>query len=218
MRVPLSWLREYVDVALSAQALAEQLTLRGMEVSGIELTSAGWTDVVVGRLLSVERHPKADSLWLTRVDVGSGEPLEIVCGAQNIAPGQLVPVALPGAVLPGERRIERAKIRGAVSNGMLCSPIELGLGADADGILILGSGEEHELGSDVRALFGDTVLDVDVKPNRGDATSASRSGRPTSARASRRVPSATSATSHRRSGCSVACSTPGCARSVPSWP
>jgi phenylalanyl-tRNA synthetase beta chain len=171
MRVPLAWLREYVDVTLTPDELAEQLTLRGMEVSGVEVTGAEWTDVVVGRLLAVERHPNADTLWLTRVDVGSGEPLEIVCGAQNIAPGQLVPVALPGSVLPGIRRIERTKIRGIVSNGMLCSPIELGLGADADGILILGTDDEHALGSDVRLLFGETVLDVDVKPNRGDALS-----------------------------------------------
>ena len=88
MRVPLSWLREYVDVSLTPDQLAEQLTLRGMEVSDIEVSGAGWTDVIVGRLLSVERHPNADTLWVTRVDVGSGEPLEIVCGAQNIAPGQ----------------------------------------------------------------------------------------------------------------------------------
>jgi len=171
MRVPLAWLREYVDVALTVDELAEQLTLRGMEVSGVEVTGAQWTDVVVGRLLAVERHPNSDTLWLTRVDVGSGELLEIVCGAQNIAPGQLVPVALPGSVLPGNRRIERTKIRGVVSNGMLCSPIELGLGADADGILILGTDDEHALGSEVRSLFGETVLDVDVKPNRGDALS-----------------------------------------------
>jgi phenylalanyl-tRNA synthetase beta chain len=190
VRVPLSWLREYVDVSLTPDQLAEQLTLRGMEVSDIEVSGAGWTDVIVGRLLSVERHPNADTLWVTRVDVGSGEPLEIVCGAQNITPGQLVPVALPGSVLPGDRRIERTKIRGVVSNGMLCSPIELGLGADADGILILGTDDEHPLGSDVRSLYGETVLDVDVKPNRGDALSMVGLAREVAAmtRATLRVP------------------------------
>jgi len=172
MRVPLSWLREYVDVSLSPRELADELTMRGMEVSGIEVSGAGWSDVVVGRLLEVQRHPNADNLWLTRVDVGdAGGELEIVCGAQNIEPGQLVPAALVGAVLPGDRRIERRKIRGAVSHGMLCSPIELGLGNDADGILVLGTGHEHVPGTPLAEIVGETVLDVDVKPNRGDALS-----------------------------------------------
>lgn len=171
MRVPLSWLADYVDLPLAPAALAEELTLRGMEVAAIEVSGADWTDVVVGRLLEVARHPNADTLWLTRVDVGSGELLEIVCGAQNLAVGQLVPVARVGAVLPGERRIERSKIRGVVSDGMLCSAAELGLGSDADGIHILGTGDEHPLGTELAAVVGETVLDVDVKPNRGDALS-----------------------------------------------
>ena len=171
MRVPLSWLREYVDFDLSPEALAEALTLRGLEVSAIEVSGADWTDVVVGRLLSIERHPNADKLWLTSVDVGSGEPLQIVCGADNISVGDLVPVAMVGSVLPGERRIERSKIRGVESQGMLCSAIELGLGDDAEGIHILGTGDELPLGADLRPLLGEVVLDVDVKPNRGDALS-----------------------------------------------
>ena len=171
MRVPLFWLREYVAFDLSPQALAEELTLRGLEVSAVEVSGADWTDVVVGRLLSIERHPNADKLWLTSVDIGSGEPLQIVCGADNIAPGQLVPVAKVGAVLAGSRRIERSKIRGVESQGMLCSAIELGLGDDAEGIHILGSGDEHALGADLATILGDVVLDVDVKPNRGDALS-----------------------------------------------
>jgi phenylalanyl-tRNA synthetase beta chain len=142
-----------------------------MEVSGIEVSGADWTDVVVGRLLSVERHPNADKLWLTGVDVGDGEPLRIVCGADNIEPGQLVPVARVGAVLPGDRRIERTKIRGVESEGMLCSAIELGVGDDAEGILILGADAELALGSDLASVLGEVVLDVDVKPNRGDALS-----------------------------------------------
>jgi phenylalanyl-tRNA synthetase beta chain len=172
MLVPLSWLRDYVDVELAPEALAEQLTLRGMEVQGITVTGADWTDVVVGRLLSVDRHPNADKLWLTSVDVGGAEPLQIVCGADNISPGDLVPVAMVGAVLPGDRRIERSKIRGVESQGMLCSAIELGLGEDADGIHLLGGpGDTLSLGSDLRPLVGEVVLDVDVKPNRGDALS-----------------------------------------------
>jgi phenylalanyl-tRNA synthetase beta chain len=171
MRVPLSWLREYVDFDLAPEALADALTMRGLEVSGIEFAGADWTDVVVGRLLSVERHPNADKLWLTSVDIGSGEALQIVCGADNIAVGQLVPVALVGSVLTGGRRIERSKIRGVESQGMLCSAIELGLGDDAEGIHILGTGDEMPLGADLRPLLGEVVLDVDVKPNRGDALS-----------------------------------------------
>ena len=107
MRVPLSWLREFVDVDLGPEALAERLTLLGMEVKGIVRWGEDWRNVVVGELLSVERHPRADRLSLTRVTVGDGEPLEIVCGATNIAAGQRVPVALPGAVLPG-RPADRA--------------------------------------------------------------------------------------------------------------
>ena len=172
MRVPLSWLREYVDVTMSVEELREELTVRGMEVTSVEVSGAEWSDVVVGRLLEVRRHPNADTLWVTKVlTQEGGEPLEIVCGAQNIAPGQLVPVALPGAKLPGDRRIERTKIRGVVSNGMLCSPRELDIGGDADGILILGSDQDRPLGTDLRTIYGEVVLDVDVKPNRGDALS-----------------------------------------------
>ncbi|MGH2357666.1 MAG: phenylalanine--tRNA ligase subunit beta [Candidatus Limnocylindria bacterium] len=171
MRVPLSWLRDYVDIDRPPAALAELLTVRGMEVAEIEVAGADWTDVIVGRLLRVERHPNADTLWLTRVDVGRDEPLEIVCGANNIAPGQLVPVALVGATLPGDRRIERTRIRGVASDGMLCSAAELGLGTDAEGIHILGTDDDHAIGTPVAEVVGDVVLDVDVKPNRGDALS-----------------------------------------------
>ena len=171
MRVPLSWLADYVDLRLSPRELADELTMQGMQTA-VEVDDAGWTDVVVGRVLEVQRHPNADTLWLARVDVGpSGGELEIVCGAQNLEAGQLVPTALVGAVLPGDRRIERSKIRGVVSNGMLCSALELGLGSDADGIHVLGRGEELALGRPVAEVVGEVVLDVDVKPNRGDALS-----------------------------------------------
>src|SRR5207248_10986986 len=118
--------------------------------------------VGVRELLAVEKHPRADRLSLTRVRTGDGEPLEIVCGATNIAPGQRVPVALPGAVLPGDRRIERTEKMGVVSNGMLCSGDELRLTSDADGILILPAGTP--IGRDLSELYGDTVLAVAVKP------------------------------------------------------
>ena len=113
----------------------------------------------------IDRAPRGPAL----VRIGDGEPLEIVCGATNIAAGQRVPVALPGAVLPGDRRIERTEKMGVVSNGMLCSGDELNLTSDADGILILPEGTP--IGVPLSELLGDVVLDVDVKPNRGDALS-----------------------------------------------
>ncbi|HJP87458.1 MAG TPA: phenylalanine--tRNA ligase subunit beta [Candidatus Limnocylindrales bacterium] len=167
--MPLSWLREFVDFDLTPEQLAERLTLLGMEVKGIEERGTDWNNVVVGELLTVAKHPRADRLSLTTVSTGSGEVLEIVCGATNIAPGQRIPVALPGAVLPGNRRIERTEKMGVVSNGMLCSGDELGLTGDSDGILILDP--ETPLGAKLTDLYGDVVLDVDVKPNRGDALS-----------------------------------------------
>ena len=170
MRVPLSWLRELVDIDLTPEQLAERLTLLGMEVQKIERWGSDWEQVVTGELLTVDKHPRADRLSLTTVTLGDGrEPLSIVCGATNIAPGQRIPVALPGAILPGDRRIERAEKMGVVSNGMLCSGEELHLTGDGDGILILPAGTP--LGVPLADLYGDVVLDVDVKPNRGDALS-----------------------------------------------
>ena len=170
MRVPLSWLREVVDVDLEPDALAERLTLLGMEVKGIERIGSEWSNVVVGELLEVAPHPGSTKLSLTRVQVGPSHPvLSIVCGATNIEAGQRVPVALPGAVLPGDRRIEITRIAGEESQGMLCSGDELHLTSDADGILILPA--ETPVGLSVADVLGDVVLDVDVKPNRGDALS-----------------------------------------------
>lgn len=169
MRVPLSWLADYVEIELTPEQLAERLTLLGMEVKALERWGADWQNVVVGELLAVEPHPNSDRLSLARVAVGDGPVREIVCGAHNIAAGQRVPVALPGAVLPGGRRIERAEKLGVVSDGMLCSGDELRLTTDAEGILILPP--EAPVGRPLSDLFGDVVLDVDVKPNRGDALS-----------------------------------------------
>ena len=170
MRVPLSWLAEFVAIELTPEQLAERLTLLGMEVKHIERWGADWQHVVTGELLAVEKHPRADRLSLATVTLGDGgEPLSIVCGATNIAAGQRIPVALPGAVLPGNRRIERAEKMGVVSNGMLCSGDELRLTGDDDGILILPA--DTPLGVPLVDLYGDVILDVDVKPNRGDALS-----------------------------------------------
>lgn len=167
MRVPLSWLRDYVDLDLTPEQLADRLTLLGMEVQGIERIGDAWHHVVVGELLEVAPHPNSNRLSLTRVRVGDGPDRSIVCGATNIAVGQRVPVALPGAVLPGDRVIGIARLAGVESQGMLCSGDELGLTTDADGILILP--EATPIGTALPDLLGDVVLDIDVKPNRGDA-------------------------------------------------
>ena len=149
-----------------------------MEVQSIDRIGAGWNSVVVGELLEVAPHPTADRLQLTRVRVSESDaPLSIVCGATNIAVGQRVPVALPGAVLPGGRQIGISTIQGTESQGMLCSGAELGLTTDSDGILILSHGPggpaglTTALGMPLEDVVGDVVLDIDVKPNRGDALS-----------------------------------------------
>lgn len=171
MRVPLGWLADYVDLELSPEALAETLTMLGLEVTAIERRGAEWQGVVVGELLEVRPHPRADRLLLARVRAGDANDaaLSIVCGATNIAVGQRVPVALPGAVLPGGRRIETSRIAGEESAGMLCSGDELGLTADAEGILILPP--DAPVGRPLAELYGEAILDVDVKANRGDALS-----------------------------------------------
>ncbi|MEP7158795.1 MAG: phenylalanine--tRNA ligase subunit beta [Chloroflexota bacterium] len=177
MRVPLSWLRDYVDFDLPPERLAERLTMLGMEVQGIQRVGDDWSSVVVGELLEVAPHPRGDRLSLTKVRVSNSDaPLSIVCGAHNIAVGQRVPVALPGAVLPGDKRIGITTIQGTESQGMLCSGAELGLTTDADGIMILAQpGQDGlpnlTLGKPLSEVAGDIVLDIDVKPNRGDALS-----------------------------------------------
>ncbi|MFI5318062.1 MAG: phenylalanine--tRNA ligase subunit beta [Myxococcota bacterium] len=167
MRVALGWLAEFVDVP-AVDALAERLTTAGIEIEGIERTGPDLSAIRVGHVLAREKHPDADKLSLCRVDVGDGEPLEIVCGAPNVAAGQKVPVALVGVELPGGSRIKKSKIRGVVSNGMICSARELGLGDEHDGILVLDASAAvgKPLTDVLRA--GDVVLDFELTPNRGD--------------------------------------------------
>lgn len=169
MRIPLSWLREFVDVQLTPEQLADALTLRGLEVRSVERWGANWNKMVVGELLEVGPHPRADRLQLTRVRVGNDQVLEVVCGARNIARGQRVPVALVGAHMPDGRIIERAEKMGVASEGMLCSGAELDATDDGDGILILDA--NAPIGSPLEQYLGEDVIDVDVKPNRGDLLS-----------------------------------------------
>jgi len=165
------WLRTWTNPEADTAALTEALTMAGLEVDAVEPAAPPFSGVVVGRVIRVEPHPNADKLRLTRVDVGRGEPLQIVCGAANVAPGILVPTALVGAVLPGGLKIKKAKLRGVESLGMLCSAKELGLADEADGLMILP--EDAPVGEDLRRYLDldDCVIDIDLTPNRGDCLS-----------------------------------------------
>lgn len=170
MRVPLSWLREFAPVEAGGDELAARLPAAGLKVEELIRTGAGIEGVVVGRVLDIRDHPDADTLILVKADVGEG-PRDIVCGARNFAVGDLVPVALPGARLPGGLGIERRTVRGETSDGMLCSPRELEISDDHSGILVLD--RDLKLGQDVREALGldDEILDIEVTPNRPDLLS-----------------------------------------------
>src|SRR5947209_3393025 len=140
MRVPLNWLHEYCRPDLDAHGLAERLAMTGTEVERVERHGvAGLEHFVVGRVLDARRHPDADRLSVCLVDVGDGEPSQIVCGAPNVAAGQTVAVAKPGAVMPDGTTLGRAKLRGQVSNGMILAEDELAIGTEHAGILVLSS-------------------------------------------------------------------------------
>ena len=176
MRVPLSWLREYVAFDLPAAELAALLAVSTAEVErvsrfGVPDVDGNLGHYRVGRVLEAGKHPNADRLQLTQVDVGEPEPRQIVCGAWNFAAGATVPVALPGAVLPDGRKLERAKLRGTVSDGMILSERELELGADHSGIMVLPA--EWEPGTPLADALplGEEVLEVELTPNRPDLLS-----------------------------------------------
>ena len=172
MKVPLSWLREYVDVKIDVDELAHRLTMAGNEVGSVE-RFGHIEKVVVGEVLHVSPHPNADRLRLVQVDDGDGVH-EVVCGAPNVAQGQKIAYASIGAELfdaysdePGKtRRLRRSKIRGVESSGMVCSEKELGIGDDHDGILVLP--ENSAIGTPIGDILGDAVLDIELTPNRPD--------------------------------------------------
>jgi phenylalanyl-tRNA synthetase beta chain len=171
MRVPRSWLADHVDLGgVSATALAERLTFAGVEVERVDRVGEDITGVLTARVLEVRRHPGADRLALVTVEAG-GEPREVVCGARNYAPGDVVPWAVPGAKLPGGIEIGRRQVRGVTSDGMLASARELGIFDDHSGILVLPP--DTPVGADLAAEVGlrDSVLDVKTAPNRGDLLS-----------------------------------------------
>ena len=172
MKVPLSWLRQYVDVDIPASDLAHRLTMAGVEVGEVQETG-GWTDVYVGRVTSVRRHPNADRLRLCTVTTGT-DAMEVVCGAPNVAEGQNICFARVGAFLYNahsgrHETLAAAKIRGIESQGMICSELELGLGDDHTGIIVLP--DDAPLGEPLSGYLGDTVLDLELTPNRLDCLS-----------------------------------------------
>ncbi|MGC1480073.1 MAG: phenylalanine--tRNA ligase subunit beta [Chthoniobacterales bacterium] len=167
MKISVNWLKEYVDYVDSPPELAERLTLAGLEVEEISEHGADFPNVVVGQILASEPHPNADRLSVCRVDDGSGEPRQIVCGAKNYRVNDKVPVALPGAVLPGDFKIKVGKLRGVESEGMLCSAKELLLADDADGLLILPP--DAKVGAEIASLYpADSVFEIEITPNRPD--------------------------------------------------
>jgi len=170
MKFSVNWLREFVDLPKNPEEIAELLTRAGIETKNIETRGARIDNVVVSQITASSRHPNADRLTVCEVDDGSGTKRQIVCGATNYEVGDKVPLALPGAKLPNGTEIRKSKLRGVESEGMLCSAIELGLGSDAAGLLILSP--EAKVGSPISDLFpSDTILDVEITPNRGDLLS-----------------------------------------------
>jgi phenylalanyl-tRNA synthetase beta chain len=186
MRVSLAWLREWVETDWDVATLAQRLTMGGIEVEAIEAAAPSFSGVIVGEVLSTERHPGADKLTVCRV-VGAGAPLQIVCGAANVRAGLKTPLALEGAVLPGGLVIRRASLRGVESAGMLCSGRELGLSDEHEGILELPT--ELETGMALREALGleDAILTLNVTPNRGDVQSMLGVAREVAALADRKL-------------------------------
>src|SRR5205085_9476856 len=170
MKFSVNWLREFIELPPNIDALAELLTMAGIEIEAIEKRGADFDHVVVAQIIESKPHPNADRLTVCVVDDGSGTKRQIVCGATNYKVGDKVPLALPGSELAGGVKIRASKLRGVESEGMLCSGKELGLSEDAAGLLILAS--DAKIGRPIRELFPpDTIFDVEITPNRSDLLS-----------------------------------------------
>lgn len=168
MKFSESWLREWINPAISTEELAAQVTMAGLEVDDVAPVAAEFTKVVVGEVIECGQHPDADKLQVTKINVGGDELVDIVCGAPNCRQGLKVAVAVVGAVLPGDFKIKKAKLRGQPSFGMLCSFSELGLSEESDGIMELPS--NAPIGVDLRQYLSldDVSIDVDLTANRAD--------------------------------------------------
>ncbi|WP_336006439.1 phenylalanine--tRNA ligase subunit beta [Acinetobacter pittii] len=171
MKISENWLRTWVNPAIDSETLSDQLTMLGLEVDELAPVAKPFTGVVVGEVLTVEQHPDADRLRVTTVNIGSGEPLQIVCGAPNVRAGMKAPVATIGAVLPGDFKIKKGKLRGVESQGMLCGASEIDLEDKIDGLLELPA--DAPVGVNIREYLklDDNVIDISITPNRGDCFS-----------------------------------------------
>ncbi len=171
MNISTTWLREWINPKVSDEALAEQLTMAGLEVDGIAPVAPYFENIVVGFVLSCEQHPDADKLNLCQVDVGRADALQIICGASNIRADLKVIVATIGAVLPNGLKIKKAKLRGVESFGMICSDSELGMADSSTGIAELDA--DAPIGEDIRKYLNldDNIIELDITPNRGDCFS-----------------------------------------------
>ncbi|MBT7815899.1 MAG: phenylalanine--tRNA ligase subunit beta, partial [Polaribacter sp.] len=179
MKISYNWLQQFLQINWETSKTGELLTDLGLEVEGIEIKESikgSLKGIVVGKVLTCIQHPNADRLKITTVDLGDGKPVQIVCGAPNVAAGQKVPVATIGAVLYDEKgegfKIKKGKIRGEESNGMICAEDELGLGKDHDGILVLD--KKIKPGTSAAEVFKietDYVFEIGLTPNRSDAMS-----------------------------------------------
>lgn len=170
MKLSVNWLKDFIETTASPEELANLLTMAGLEVDSINDAASAFSKVVVGEVLSVEKHPDADKLTVCQVDVGS-EKLQIVCGAKNVAKGIKIPVAMIGAVLDNDFKIKKGKLRGVESCGMLCAEQELSLAEKSNGLMILP--QDAPLGTNVYDYLSldDKILEVDLTPNRGDCAS-----------------------------------------------
>ncbi|CAB5502777.1 Phenylalanyl-tRNA synthetase beta chain (EC [Bathymodiolus thermophilus thioautotrophic gill symbiont] len=171
MNISTTWLREWIDPKVSDEVLAEQLTMAGLEVDGMAPVAPYFENIVVGHVLSCEKHPDADKLNLCQVDVGKGDALQIICGANNIRADLKVIVATVGAVLPNGLKIKKAKLRGVESLGMICSDSELGMADSSEGIAELDA--NAPIGENIRKYLNldDNIIELDITPNRGDCFS-----------------------------------------------
>ncbi|EPW4420922.1 phenylalanine--tRNA ligase subunit beta [Acinetobacter baumannii] len=171
MKISENWLRTWVNPAIDSDTLSDQLTMLGLEVDELAPVAKPFTGVVVGEVLTVEQHPDADRLRVTTVNIGSGEPLQIVCGAPNVRAGMKAPVATIGAILPGDFKIKKGKLRGVESQGMLCGASEIDLEDKIDGLLELP--DDAPVGVNIRKYLklDDNVIDISITPNRGDCFS-----------------------------------------------
>ena len=171
MKISEIWLRTWVNPAIDSDTLSDQLTMLGLEVDELAPVAKPFTGVVVGEVLTVEQHPDADRLRVTTVNIGSGEPLQIVCGAPNVRAGMKAPVATIGAILPGDFKIKKGKLRGVESQGMLCGASEIDLEDKIDGLLELPNDAPVGVNIGEYLKLDDNVIDISITPNRGDCFS-----------------------------------------------